>query len=270
MNDEPRDGDLDPLFDEAARQVGDALRAAYVSDELPGVGSELAAVFVHGLPGGTVVRPLVPQVGHRGSALSRLLRAKGARIALGAAVVSVNLVGVGAAGLLPGPVQTSFERATDSVGLELPRPAPARREAVPSGGGPADRRGTSSTQAPAAGPAGGSSSSTAKPRPQPQPKKPEYKENKKGGGDRARPSSTVPRTGGRPEPTTLPEKGKGPHDPGPGPGSTVCTSVPAPGPTSSTLPPVSTTVRVPVAGDASGGVPGPPGTLPAAPPGCAP
>lgn len=112
--------------------VADLLRtlgATYVRDELPRVGSELAAAFTEGLAGAP--RPDTAPVG---TAPARRVRSPfrwaTARIALGGAAVFVNLVGVGSAGWLPGPVQTAFERAATSVGVDVPAASPNRRPAL--------------------------------------------------------------------------------------------------------------------------------------------
>lgn len=52
--------------------------------------------------------------------LADRLQGTRARLALAAAVASVSFLGTGAAGALPGPAQSAFERTASAVGVELP------------------------------------------------------------------------------------------------------------------------------------------------------
>ena len=141
MSDFRRSDDL--AADEVDRRLIAAVRDAYLEPGLPPVGPELTEVFARGLTGREAVLPAAPTWAPGATAgpargrrrgLAWGLRSRAAFLALGAAAVSVNLVGVGAAGLLPGPLQSGFERVTESVGIEVPGSSSRA-----GGGGRADR-----------------------------------------------------------------------------------------------------------------------------------
>ncbi|MBW3579709.1 MAG: hypothetical protein KY447_02790 [Actinobacteria bacterium] len=110
--------------------VGDERLAAaveeirvYATGPAPAVGPVLMAVLTQGLgPGsGRVARPLpAPAPSAPRRRLARRLQAGRARLVLGAAVASVGFLSAGAAGALPGPAQSAFQRAAIAAGIELP------------------------------------------------------------------------------------------------------------------------------------------------------
>ena len=299
------DDDLELVGDEATRAALDALRAAYVSAELPKVGLPLAAVFVDGLPGRGGVTPPVgerapekagepvawpvappapaPAPEPAGEPRARrwlgrwVAPSKSSLTGLAAAAVAINLVAVGSAGLLPRPLQSSFERVTRSVGLEIPEADGVDHRA----GDDQQRRGTvgePGTQTQAGGAPGGQAAGP----PAPSQGNPQTGQAPGKGGRNDRSPGSAPRSGSTTPrviavPTTRPQDAKGA-----GESSTastvpcVTTTVPPttapPGTTTTvaTLPPPPTTTTPPIAGDAPAGVPGPPGTLPVTPPPCPP
>lgn len=124
--------------DETTISVVNSLRAAYVRAELPVVGPALAEVFRSGLVDADPMPAPWPDGDRQGRSQHWRLRSRAGRLVLGLAAVSVNLVGVGSAGLLPGPAQTAFEKAADSAGIELPEST----RSTPSPGRSGDGRGT--------------------------------------------------------------------------------------------------------------------------------
>jgi hypothetical protein len=114
--------DPDPGLD------GDRLLAAFVDDvrrryaggPAPTVGPALAEVLATGT--GTAPAPTTPAVlpDPPAGGFVAWLSGRRPRLALGAAVASLSFLGVGAAGALPGPAQSAFERTADAVGIRLP------------------------------------------------------------------------------------------------------------------------------------------------------
>jgi hypothetical protein len=287
MTDQRRDDAFDAVDDAANRHVVEMVRAAYRSDRLPQVGSELASVFTHGLPdhrpaeqpmappsAWPVLRPAaVPEPpARRASVFRRLVTSKAAVLTLGATAISVNLVGVGSAGLLPRPLQSGFERVTESVGIEIPRPTGTE----PGGSGTTARPGESPVgsktgagtpgRRPGGSGGGGSESGGGGPSAnQPQKSPPTTKAKAPARSDRTPGSPALT----RPVPTT--DRGRGgPTDdrPGGNPPTTFCIPAPLPGPTLPTVPagpPTSLPVTPP--GPRGGG---PPISTPPAPPRCTP
>ncbi|MDP9006894.1 MAG: hypothetical protein M3N15_08270 [Actinomycetota bacterium] len=112
------------------RLVGDERLAAvveeirvYATGPAPAVGPVLMAVLAQGLGAGSgrVARPLpAPAPSAPRRRLARRLQAGRARLVLGAAVASVGFLSTGAAGALPGPAQSAFERAAIAAGIDLP------------------------------------------------------------------------------------------------------------------------------------------------------
>jgi hypothetical protein len=272
-----RDDDLDLTEDDAALAVVEAVRTAYVSDDLPRVGIQLAAVFANGLPAHpgparpAAERPVAVGTEKR----RRWLPSKALLTGLGATVVAVNLAGVGSAGWLPGPLQTSFEKVTRSIGVDVPAPRGVDRQPGPRGDRPARPGGDPATDRrtgegiPSSGPTvGGSAESPLAPGQGP----PQGDQRVPGQGGTEVPGPAVP--GAPSVPTTGPGAAGGPAQ-SPTPATLPCattttspTTTPPSGPTLPTLPTVPTTVKPPIPGHASGGVPGPSGTLPVTPPDC--
>jgi hypothetical protein len=114
--------DPDPGLD------GDRLVAAFVDDvrrryavgPAPRVGPALAEVLATGT--GTAPAPTTPAVlpDPPAGGFVAWLSGRRPRLALGAAVASLSFLGVGAAGALPEPAQSAFERTADAVGIRLP------------------------------------------------------------------------------------------------------------------------------------------------------
>lgn len=133
----PDDTD-DLLGDPALCAFVDDLRA-YASGPPPAVGQALAGVLTVGVGGGAarhapaVARPDRVDGGRQW--LRHRLQGRRGRLALGASVLSLTLLGTGAAGALPGPAQAIFERTAEVVGIELPEEA--RRDEAPAPSGPA-------------------------------------------------------------------------------------------------------------------------------------
>ncbi|MDP9006579.1 MAG: hypothetical protein M3N15_06685 [Actinomycetota bacterium] len=120
---------------------------AFASGPAPQARPALMAVLTHGLGGlpdhaAAPVAPPPPATARR--RLAERLQSARARLVLGAGVVSVGFLSTGAAGALPGPAQSAFERAATAVGIELPEaardgegaPGPSgRAPELPAGGG---------------------------------------------------------------------------------------------------------------------------------------
>lgn len=113
------------------------LRSIYTFGPPPEPGVRLAAVLARGLRPGTgldeqtAIAPVplvVTRPRRRGTAR---LQGRRARLGLAAAVAGLSVLGTGAAGALPGPVQSAFERAVEAVGLDLPD-APPTAPAIPA------------------------------------------------------------------------------------------------------------------------------------------
>lgn len=133
--------------DDVLRAFADDLRV-YASGPPPVIRPDLAAILATGTEG-AALRPdpgvvLSPRVESGRRRLGDRLQGRRGRLALGAAVLSLTVLGTGGAGALPGPAQAAFVRAADSVGIELPDEA--RRGQTPpdepSPVAPADPRGT--------------------------------------------------------------------------------------------------------------------------------
>jgi hypothetical protein len=263
MTDDSSLDDVDLLSDPGSREVVDLLRGAYVRTELPTAGPELAAVFRSGLlnPESEPSQGVVAGVDPRGPFRRRVLRRRGARLALGIAAVLVNLVGVGSAGLLPGPAQTVFEKATESVGVELPEPVRSRpgespavsgeRGGEPRGGGGGSRSGPATTA---------TVPGADERQPGAEQNRPLGSEGRRDGG----PTTSTPSRPGDRSNTTV--AAKDPRDPAaqpcvvpPGPPVQLPPTTQLPGP------PVPTSLPLP---DLR--LPGPPGTLPPVVPDCPP
>ena len=96
----------------------------YASGPPPVVRSDLAAVLAGGV--GAAARRDDPVVARRGRAEGLLGRAlsgiqgRRGRLALGASVLGLSVLGTGGAGALPGPAQDVFQRTVEAVGIELP------------------------------------------------------------------------------------------------------------------------------------------------------
>lgn len=140
-------GEIDELQgDDALRAFADDLRV-YASGPPPVIRPDLAAILATGT-GGAVLRPdpgvvLSPRVESGRRRLGDRLQGRRGRRALGAAVLSLTVLGTGGAGALPGPAQAAFVRAADSVGIELPDEARRGQtpQDEPSPVAPADPRG---------------------------------------------------------------------------------------------------------------------------------
>ncbi len=148
--------DLD--VDDGLRALLADLRSAYADGPAPVITTRLASVLERGLAGGLAPgghpAPVVPRVGPRSRPpLVDRLQSRRLRLGLGAAVAGLTVFGTGAAGALPGTVQSAFERTVEVVGIELPEaartpePVPGSGEGAPmpaptdrdSGGGTLDR-----------------------------------------------------------------------------------------------------------------------------------
>lgn len=130
---------LGPPGEDALDDLIDDLRAAYASGPPPEAGPLLSTVLTQGVGGlaPTAERSCPPGDLTRRQPVGPGLRRHRARLALGALAASVTLVGGGAAGALPGPVQGAFERTADAVGIPLPG-AGDHGESGPSGTTAAD------------------------------------------------------------------------------------------------------------------------------------
>lgn len=126
--------------DEALRAFVDDVRSAYAFGPPPRIGPRLSAVLTRGLgPEGEAERPLAAPTAHPARRTWRLagrLQGRRARLGLGAAVASLTFLGTGAAGALPGPAQSAFERTAAVVGIELPEPTRPVAPSAPTDQGP--------------------------------------------------------------------------------------------------------------------------------------
>lgn len=138
-------GDLDgPEVggDERLLAVVEEIRA-YASGPPPEVRPALLAVFTHGLAAHPDVfaPPIAPPASTPRRRLAHRLGTARARLALGVAVGSITVFSTGAAGALPDPAQSAFERVASAVGIDLPEevrgpddaPGPADAPLVPAG-----------------------------------------------------------------------------------------------------------------------------------------
>ncbi len=132
------DSDLvtDLAVDDQLRAFVDEVRSSYAFGPPPETGARLATVLARGLAGevasdqhpGAVPSPVEPR---SRQPLADRVQDWRIRLGLGAAVAGLTFFGTGAAGALPGPVQSVFERTVEVVGIDLPeaartpRPAPA-------------------------------------------------------------------------------------------------------------------------------------------------
>ena len=99
----------------------DDLRRSYTVGPPPRVGPALAEVLEAGTRTAAADGPVPGAVSERaGGGLLGRLQGRRPRLALGAAVASLTFLGVGAAGALPGPAQSAFDRSADAVGVSLP------------------------------------------------------------------------------------------------------------------------------------------------------
>lgn len=115
--------DMDELHrDPALRAFVDDVRA-YASGPPPLVRGELSAILTGGIGSAAGAGAAVARPGTVHSPLRRLgerLQGRRGRLALGASVLSLTVLGTGGAGALPGPAQAAFERTVEAVGIELP------------------------------------------------------------------------------------------------------------------------------------------------------
>lgn len=115
--------DIDELHgDPGLRAFVDDVRA-YASGPPPVVRGELAAILTGGIGRAAAGGPAVARPGPVDNPLRRLgerLQGRKGRLALGASVLSLTVLGTGGAGALPGPAQAAFERTVEVVGIELP------------------------------------------------------------------------------------------------------------------------------------------------------
>ncbi len=143
------DSDLvtDLAVDDQLRAFVDEVRSSYAFGPPPETGARLATVLARGLAGEVasdqhpraVPSPVEPR---SRQPLADRVQDWRIRLGLGAAVAGLTFFGTGAAGALPGPVQSVFERTVEVVGIELPEaartpdPAPGRDVPTvsPSGG----------------------------------------------------------------------------------------------------------------------------------------
>ena len=146
--------DIDELHgDPGLRAFVDDVRA-YASGPPPVVSTDLAAILTAGIGRTAAGGPAVARPGPVDSPLRRLgerLQGRKGRLALGASVLSLTVLGTGGAGALPGPAQAAFERTVEVVGIELPEevrqddaPPPSEPAPVEPGNqeGPGDGRET--------------------------------------------------------------------------------------------------------------------------------
>jgi len=115
--------DIDEFHgDPGLRAFVDDIRA-YASGPSPVVKGDLAAILTGGI-GSVAGGPAVARPGPVDGPLRRLgerLQGRRGRLALGASVLSLTVLGTGGAGALPGPAQAAFERTVEVVGIELPK-----------------------------------------------------------------------------------------------------------------------------------------------------
>ena len=115
--------DMDELHgDPGLRAFVDDVRA-FASGPPPVVRGDLAAILTGGIGSAPAGGPAVARPGPVVGPLRRLgdrLQGRRGRLALGASVLSLTVLGTGGAGALPGPAQAAFERTVEAVGIELP------------------------------------------------------------------------------------------------------------------------------------------------------
>lgn len=141
----PYDLDLvnDLAVDDQLRAFVDDLRSTYVFGPPPETTARLATVLARGLAGGGVpderlaaVPPPAQPIARR--TLADWLQSRRLRLGLGAAAAGLTIFSTGAAGALPGPVQSVFERSVEVVGIDLPKaaqtpePGPMPAESTPT------------------------------------------------------------------------------------------------------------------------------------------
>ena len=221
--------DIDGAGDERLQGFVADLRSLYAFGPPPQVGPRLSAVLTGGLgaagqradaPANSAERvPGRPVGGGDGPRwLAGWLQGRRTRIGLGAAVASLTLLGTGAAGALPGPAQSAFERTVGAV-IDLPVPA---RPSEPSRS-PATGPGTDPGRPDGAGPRG---STDAGGPPESLPLTPDRRERGVGvptapgglpgsAGDRVPAGNGPPRTPSPAPPVDLPGPAAPPVDPGP-------------------------------------------------------
>ncbi len=157
------DSDLvtDLAVDDQLRAFVDEVRSCYAFGPPPETGARLATVLARGLAGevasdqhpGAVPSPVEPR---SRQPLADRVQDWRIRLGLGAAVAGLTFFGTGAAGALPAPVQSVFERTVEAVGIDLPEAAPTPRPAPPPVPG---------GDAPAVAPSGGSEGERPSPSP---------------------------------------------------------------------------------------------------------
>ena len=132
--------------DQLLTVFADGLRRSYTLGPPPRVGPALAEVMAAGTRTAAADGPIPVAVPERdaGGFLARL-QGRRPRLALGAAVASLTFLGVGAAGALPGPAQSAFDRSADAVGITLPA-AGTRDSTAPDAHDPDEIPGTSSSR----------------------------------------------------------------------------------------------------------------------------
>lgn len=147
----------DLAVDDQLRAFLADLRSAYAHGPAPVTTTRLASVLERGLAGGGVApdglpAAVPPRVGPRSrQPLVDRLQSRRLRLGLGAAVAGLTVFGTGAAGALPGPVQSVFERTVEVVGIELPEevrtpePVPVPGEGAPMEAPPGGDSGAGST-----------------------------------------------------------------------------------------------------------------------------
>ena len=113
---------------------------AYASGPPPVVRSDLAAVLAGGV-GAAAGRdePVVIRPGRAEGLLGRVLggiQGRRGRLALGASVLGLSVLGTGGAGALPGPAQDVFQRTVEAVGIELPEEVRRIDDPTPQGPSP--------------------------------------------------------------------------------------------------------------------------------------
>ena len=113
--------ELGPDGEDLLTVFADGLRQSYTLGPPPRVGPALAEVLAAGTRRAAADGPVPVAVPERATdGLLGRLQGRRPRLALGAAVASLTFLGVGAAGALPGPAQSAFDRSADAVGVTLP------------------------------------------------------------------------------------------------------------------------------------------------------
>lgn len=116
---------------------------AYGSGPVPVPGIALANVLATGLgiptgsPSGYPANPLPASAGTGARSWRNRIQGRSVRVALGTAVLGLSLLGTGAAGALPEPVQAIVEDAVGIVGIELPVAGASSAEPASGGEEPA-------------------------------------------------------------------------------------------------------------------------------------